>query len=298
MKIAHINNTSGVASIIAEEQRKEGHDVDIFVFSDIIHSQFGGTKINYRWPISRWKLLRKLEKEYDIWHYHHPYGSLKRSLEKRARKKIYLKHYHGDELRGKYDSGFCLVSTPDLLRYAPNGKWLPNPVKIEEVESINKTQQGNTILRVAHYPYYKNYRSDDYYSDTLTKLQKEGKCEVVNILNLNHREVLEAVSMCDIVVGKILPSVGWFGKFELEGMALGKPIIAYVSDELYQEYKPPVYRTTKETFHQDLENLLVDEGERKRLASQGPSYVKRHHSPDNICNIVRQTYEELNKNDP
>jgi hypothetical protein len=41
MKIAHINNISGIASIIAKEQRKHGHQVDIFVFNKIIHSQDG-----------------------------------------------------------------------------------------------------------------------------------------------------------------------------------------------------------------------------------------------------------------
>ena len=33
------------------------------------------------------------------------------------------------------------------------------------------------------------------------------------------------ISTCDIVVGKILPSIGWIGKFELEAMALGKPVM-------------------------------------------------------------------------
>src|SRR5919197_461677 len=239
MKIAHINNISGVASIIAEQQRKQGHQADVYVFNKSIYNQFGGIKYYYKSPISRWKLFRKL-KDYDVWHYHYPYGSLKRNLEKRNKNKIYLKHYHGSDLRGKHDDDFCLVSTPDLLDYAPNGKWLPNPIDIDAIESLTLRSQkkdSSQIAKVAHYPYYKMYTSKDYYTDSLVKLQNENKCKIVNIMHLSHIQTLETIATCDIVIGKILPDTGWFGKFELEGMAMGKTVIAYVSDELYEKYK-------------------------------------------------------------
>ena len=60
MRIAHINNTSGVASIIAEQQKTEGHD-EVFVFNKIIYRQFGGKKFNYYSPISRYALSPHLQ---------------------------------------------------------------------------------------------------------------------------------------------------------------------------------------------------------------------------------------------
>ncbi len=128
MRIAHVNNTAGIASILSRHQRLLGYEADVFVFNKYLHKQFGGEKVSYYFPLSRWRFFKKL-KGYDIWHYHYPYGSLKRSLEKRKEKRICLKHYHGDDLRGKYDSDFCLVSTPDLLEFAPNGEWFPTPLR-------------------------------------------------------------------------------------------------------------------------------------------------------------------------
>jgi hypothetical protein len=296
MRIAHINNISGVASIIAEHQRKQGHEVDVFVFNSTIYNQFGGTKYYYRSPISRWKFFRKL-KYYNIWHYHYPYGSLKSNLEKRNKNKIYLKHYHGDDLRGKHEDDFCLVSTPDLLQYAPSGKWLPNAIDVDKMELISKKnlQKNSSIIRVAHYPHYKmyNFADGDYYSDTLTQLKKEDRCEIVRILHLSHAQTLEAIATCDIVIGKILPNIGWFGKFELEGMALGKAVISYISDELYEKYKPPVYRTTKDTFKYDLENLIGNNIERGRLAKEGHDYIKKYHSAESIVKIVQEYYQKI-----
>ena len=304
MRIAHINNISGVPSTIAENQKKQGHSADVFVFNDTIYKQFGGIKVNYRSPIAQWKLFKKLKKDYDVWHYHYPYGSLKNSLESRNQGKIYLKHYHGDDIRGKHDNDFCLVSTPDLLQYAPNGKWLPNPIDTHLIEKIvvakgesnvaqKNNNNNNNKVRIAHYPFYKNSPSSDsdYYTTALNKLQKENKCENVEILNLSHTQALHVMHSTDIIVGKILPDVGWFGRFELEGMALGKPVITYVSDYLYEKYKPPVYRTTKDTFMQDLESLIADNDEKNRLVIEGQKYIKEHHSIEPIIKTVNECYK-------
>ena len=76
-------------------------------------------------------------------------------------------------------------------------------------------------------------------------------------------------------MGKILPTIGWIGRFELEGMALGKPVIAYVSDELYEKYRPPVHRTTPETLKQDLEYLIEKSDYREQLAKL-VSFMRRN----------------------
>ena len=90
--------------------------------------------------------------------------------------------------------------------------------------------QENKTPIVAHYPFYKHYSGADFYSHALSILQRDKTCITIEILNLSHSDTLRILAKCDIVVGKILPEIGWFGKFELEGMALGKPVIAYVSD--------------------------------------------------------------------
>jgi glycosyltransferase involved in cell wall biosynthesis len=115
----------------------------------------------------------------------------------------------------------------------------------------------------------------------------------VEVLRLPHVQALKAVNNCDIVIGKILPDVGWLGKFELEGMALSKPVITYVSNELYEKYKPPIYRTTKESFKIDLEKLLEDTSERQRLGKEGSDYIRKFHSVESVTKIVQESYNLL-----
>jgi hypothetical protein len=302
--VAHINNLAGVSSVLAQHQRRMGCHTDTFVFNETSFKQFGGTKINYKSPFSKWLLFRRL-RNYDVWHYHYPYGSLKKSLEKRCKGKAYLKHYHGDDLRGKYDDDFCVVSTPDLLQYAPNGYWLPLPVDFDEIELVacprhrkaagggGRENRSIPPLKIGHYPHYDAYKSTDYYGEALAHVEQKMRATVVRIFDLSHQQALEAVHSCDVVVGKIMPDVGWFGKFELEAMALGKPTIGFVSDELYEKYRPPVYRTTKETFKQDLEALLEDETERGRLSKEGIRYVRQHHLAESVTEELQKCYAKL-----
>jgi glycosyltransferase involved in cell wall biosynthesis len=104
---------------------------------------------------------------------------------------------------------------------------------------------------------------------------------------------LATISTCDIVVGKILPSIGWIGKFDLEAMALGKPVIGFVSDELYEKYKPPLYRTTKESFWADLEALLEDKNERDRLAVEGPAHIQENYNVQDIVKTLQTYYDNI-----
>jgi len=297
MKIVHINNTAGVASVLARQQINMGHTAEVFVFNSATQKQFGGKKFNYRWPLSQWNFFKKI-KEFDLWHYHYPYGSLKKNLEMRRNHRPFLKHYHGDDLRGRVDTDFCLVSTPDLLKYAPNGKWLPNPIDFEGINSIlTKISYENKKAKVLYYP--KVYESSihsrelDLKQSVLLDLEAKGKIVLIPIIDLPYKKALDEIAGCDIVVGKILPVMGWIGRLELEAMALGKPVIAYVSEELYEKYKPPVFRTSEKSFRSDLEYLLEDTNTRNKLVKLGLDYVKENHSVHNVCNLLDKYYSSI-----
>lgn len=297
MKIVHINNTAGVASVLARQQNNTGHTAEVFVFNSAAHRQFGGKKFNYHWPLSRWNFF-KIIKEFDLWHYHYPYGSLKKNLEKRRNLKPFLKHYHGDDIRGLVDTDFCLVSTPDLLKYVPNGKWLPNPIDIDGINCmLTEISYENKLPKVLYYPkvYESNIHSRELgiKRSVLADLEVKRKLVVIPILDLPYEKALNKIAQCDIVVGKILPIMGWIGRIELEAMALGKPVIAYVSDELYDRYKPPVFRTSEKSFQSDLEYLLEDTNTRDILVKLGLVYVKDNHSVHNVCNLLHKYYASI-----
>jgi len=191
------------------------------------------------------------------------------------------------------DLGFCLISTPDLLKFAPNGKWLPIPVDLKNIEKFKtESSNNNKPLNIAHYPYYLSNRSEwDYFTATFNYIEKENKAKIIKVINLDHDQSLTAIGKSDLYVGKIIPEMGWFGTAETEAMALGKPVIAHISDELYDLYRPPIFRTTRETFRKDLLDLINDESERRKLSESGPQYVKKYHDLSIVSNKVLEYYD-------
>ena len=297
MDIAHIGNVAGIGSTLAEEQRRMGLDTKVFVFDEMTKKMFGGTMINYNSFLEKVFFLIRL-KFYDIWHYHYPYGGLNSYLKKNFKDRVFLKHYHGSDIRGsgKIDLDFCLVSTPDLLKYVPNGEWLPTPINLAKIHKFIKTSNNKSFhspIRIAHYPYYSNKPEWDYFSHVFSAMEKRNQVQIIKIFQSTYDQSLKSISECDLVVGKILPEMGWIGKIELEAMALGKPVIAYISDELYEKYKPPVYRTTKETLEKDLTDLILDDSVQKRLSEKGPPYVRKYHDSSIISDKVLDYYSVM-----
>lgn len=340
MKIAHIGNVDGIGSVLARFQQP---DARVYCFDEETKRRFGGELVSlydddndnkpeldlelHRSLLVRTLFLVELQQQYDVWHYypHHSYSDLKENLEERRSGKKYLKHYHchyyydDDDLRSKHDNDFCLVSTPNLLQYAPNAVWLPTPVDLSQIAvanppppSLPPTLPSERKIRIAYYhPGYKqqpqqqlrlqqqysysNNNADDYgaAATLLGKIASEGMAETVPIFAMPHDEALALMAGCDIVMGNLLPHVGWFGKLELEAMALGKPVAAYVSDELYEKYRPPVYRVTQETFHDDLVALIRDENTRNRLGVEGERYVAENHDARKVVGRLQQYYEQV-----
>jgi hypothetical protein len=314
MKIAHIGSTSGVPMSLANEQVRRGNTAEVFAFSPLAHKKFGGTFVNFNKvsvsddgklrinPFFLWhrsKFFGKI-KDFDIWHYHSPYGKLKEKLEKEKGNQRYIKHYHGTDLRHKYDSDFCLVSTPDLLQFAPKAKWLPNPLDLDFLSKFRRSNEKENsepkLIRLAHYPFYKNRGHKleyDHYVDTISYLENKSGCEVIEIHNIPYFEAIQKHSHCDITIGKIVPDIGWMGRFELEGMAMGKPVICYIEDELFDKYKPPVFRTTKETFRRDLDYLLQDTVTRRKLSEEASQYVCKNHDVKAVVNLLESYYRQI-----
>lgn len=299
MRIAQIGNTSGIGTALSLEQVKKGLETKVFVFSDVTEQMFGGIKINYNSFIEKSLFYARL-RFYDIWHYHSPFGSLYTYLQKNFKKKIFLKHYHGSDIRnsGNNDSDFCLVSTPDLLKFTPNGKWLPNPIDLNLIKKFRNSKNDNSSspLLVAHYPYYRNKLEWKFIHRMLKEFESQHNIRIIEIFNMDNKQALEAISKCDIVLGKVIPEIGWFGKFELEGMAIGKPVIAYVSDDLFEKFNPPIFRTTQQTFKEDLADLVYDESVRRKLSREGVEYIERHHDSEIVSEKVFEYYKLIKNN--
>lgn len=108
-----------------------------------------------------------------------------------------------------------------------------------------------------------------------------------------HEEARKIYAEADLVVDQV--RIGSYGLLAVEAMALGKPVLCYISDFMKEKYPKnlPVISAGPDTVEETLEFLLnnrdflLETGERSRR------YVEEHHDADRICPKLRELYESL-----
>src|SRR5690606_25085531 len=100
-------------------------------------------------------------------------------------------------------------------------------------------------------------------------------------------------SKADIIVDQLC--LGVYSILSIESMLLGKPVIAYIRDDLREHYPPdlPVVSANPDTIEEELLRLLKDPEERNRLGHAGRSYATGRHSPRQIAQILIEIYNQL-----
>jgi len=283
MKILHINNISRVASTLSDELKKRSVQSDVLVFQKSIYGFPFDYLVTGISPIKVLKALWK-GKNYDIVHWHYP--RQRKTITIYSKLKSVLKHYHGTDLRGKREKGFCVVAMPELLEYAPNGMYLPHPIKVDKIEPIYET--GNKTPIVCW------YRSTVTKADIIEKAFEdlENPCVPLEMKGYKHEEALNAIAKSDIFID--IRTNGWYGLSTAEAMAYGKPIIGYVREDFVKKYNPPILsHTAYGNFTETLDRFLGDSKLRVRMGKACRHYAETVHNVKNAVDMLLPTYERL-----
>lgn len=158
MRVLHVWNTAGVASVIAKFQQKIlGWYTNVLVMEKF--DPYGlttyGTIVKGPKYLFVAKVLAEARK-YDILHIH-DFDKIVPLIKRiYPRKKIVL-HYHGSRIRGKWNerkkywskANAILVSTKDLLHGAPSDAvHLPNPVDTDLFKPLNLKREKKGLVIV------------------------------------------------------------------------------------------------------------------------------------------------------
>ncbi|MFZ5984796.1 MAG: hypothetical protein ACOYXN_10570 [Acidobacteriota bacterium] len=109
------------------------------------------------------------------------------------------------------------------------------------------------------------------------------------IEGMPYNEVRRACESADIAVDQVL--YGWNGKFSLEMMTMGVPVVCCIRDYL-RSFRPdlPIVNANPDNLAQVLESLVLDRARRPQLAQEGPAYVSKYHSLDVILDQLLGIY--------
>ena len=272
-------------------------------------------KRKYLLPLWAWRVLRceiKMLRKCNVFHFHYGRSLLLNfdlRLMKMLGKKIFFE-FHGSDLRdyryanerNKYvwveenDSGnekrkkraakICkyadgiILHDDELIPHLPdNAKTVyvvPLRVDLSKIAPAKITEERETI-KVVHAPTHREIKGSEYVIKAVKALQSKYPVEMILVEGKTQEEALQLYREADVIVDQL--RIGTYGVFAIEGMAMGKPVVTYVTDEM-RECLPedlPVCSANPDTIEAVLETLLSDGSLRRELGNRGRKYVEKYH---------------------
>ncbi len=317
MKILHIRNIANVAYNLSLQQKEMGHGVLLFEITENYTSE--NTDISLNLPLTyskkdilnRFQIISKnlveitLKEKFDIFHLHDA-GIFPLDIDiplffKRFGKVVV--HWHGSKLRNNgrtFGAKFAdaeIVSTPDLLEYSPDAIWIPNCIPKHGLEKIDRND-GKIII--GHAPTNRFYKGTKYFLEAMDQLKKKyPNVECLLIENKPHKEVMQLLQTCDIVVDSVgfydKKQVGWYGVLTNEAQQMGIPCCTWIKPGLepYLEEPCGIVNVTKDNLRPELERLILNETLRKSFGKSGRQYVEKVHDNREICNKILMLYAQI-----
>lgn len=182
-----------------------------------------------------------------------------------------------------------LVSEPDLWDLVPEAILSPQVVDMTQWRRVSPIAEKDEIT-IVHAPTNRRKKGTEFVIAACEALRGKGLPVRLHLIEgMPYSEVKLAYEAADIAVDQVL--YGWHGKFSVELMTMGVPVVCYIRDDL-QRFRPdlPIVNATPSTLAEVLEGLIRDTERRRQLAKAGPAYVRTYHSLDVILDQLVGLY--------
>lgn len=158
----------------------------------------------------------------------------------------------------------------------------------------NHYEGGHERLRIVHAPTDRRFKGTDRILEALSHVKEDF--ELVLVEGKTAEEALKIYRTADIIIDQI--SGGSYGVFSIEAMALGKPVVAYISEQTRRRHPLlPVVSADFDCLGDIVSSLLSDRQRRIDLGKRGREYAERYHDRVRVTALLAQLYAgELNHN--
>jgi glycosyltransferase involved in cell wall biosynthesis len=147
---------------------------------------------------------------------------------------------------------------------------------------------------IAHAPSSRGFKGTEFVLDAVKSLESEGyDFEFMLIENTPYTKALQIYEKADIVIDQL--RTGVYGMLSIEAMAMGKPVLCYIRDDLFSKYPPglPILSSSPDNIYDNLKLLVENPELRIELGKKGREYVERVHDSRKIARQLIELYKSL-----
>ena len=172
----------------------------------------------------------------------------------------------------------------------PNVYVVPLRLDLQSIVPVYVSRESKKI-RIVHAPTWRQGKGSDYLIEAVERLQKKYEAELILVENKTPQEALALYKAADIIVDQL--RIGTYGVFAVESMALGKPVITYITEEMKQRLPQelPIVSANPDTIMEELEKLIQDGELRYHLGVQGREYVEKYHDYRKNARMLSEIYQ-------
>jgi hypothetical protein len=188
-----------------------------------------------------------------------------------------------------------IVSTPDLLEFAPGAHVLPGPVDLDRWTP--KVSRGVPVsrsepVRIVHAPTNREVKGTKHLLAAVERLNSAGYPVELDLLEgLRHEQVQVLSGRADIAVDQLM--IGSHGTFSVEMMAMGLPVVCRIREDLRKFYPPdlPVITAEPGSIYEVLESLITRPDTWAEHGRRGIRYVQREHEMHRVAARALSLYK-------
>lgn len=147
---------------------------------------------------------------------------------------------------------------------------------------------------ILHAPTNPEFKGTMAIEAAIQELQKSYSFEYRRIQHLNHEEAIRLYREADLIVDQI--RCGSYGLLSVEAMALGKPVIAYIRNDIVAQFPSqlPIMNANPDNVLTAIQSFLENPALRVERGLQGREYAeKKYHAKEVVVDRLEQIYDNL-----
>lgn len=312
----------GADAVIAVwRQNPFGYEVDIN-----LHIK----KENLKKPLyalkSGFKILgfaMKVVPRYNVFHFHFGNSLIPFGLDLfwlRMIKKRVIMEYHGDDIRYFYNrekpkyypydrlvvrsrrlkktndrimkyADTIITHDEELRKHIPHKRLYITPLRIDISKfapAFPEVEKESVVI--VHAPSDYIGKGSKYVLASIDILKQKYNIEFILVEKKTQQEAFELYKKADIIIDQFFAQT--YGVFAVESMAMGKPVVGYISDEIKETFPAsmPIVSATIDNLTDVLEELIKDGSRRRKLGIAGRRYVETYHDYRKVAQVQMDIY--------
>lgn len=188
----------------------------------------------------------------------------------------------------------CIVDY-ELAEYAKdyhsNVHYTTVAIDLSKYKFIKETH--NKKILIVHAPTSPEFKGTSYILKAIEELKAKYDFDFKLVQGMSHDEATKIYQQADLIIDQIL--TGGYGVFAVESMAMGKPVISWISDFMKEKYPEelPIISANPDNVKEKIEYAIKNKDMLKEIGIRSRMYAEKYHDMNKISKNMLEIYKKI-----